>query len=120
MRRAGLDTVFLAAPTSTERRLKLVAEYSTGFVYLVSRTGVTGEQRSVSESRRAADRAHARRSPICRSRSASASRTPEHVAEVAAHRRWRRGRQRLVRVHRERTPPRPISPCELQNFTRAA
>jgi len=50
MRNAGLDTVFLAAPTSTERRLELVAEYSTGFVYLVSRTGVTGERASVSES----------------------------------------------------------------------
>ena len=44
MHRHGLDTVFLAAPTSTERRLKLVAQYSTGFVYLVSRTGVTGER----------------------------------------------------------------------------
>lgn len=44
MRKHGLDTVFLAAPTSTERRLKLVAQYSTGFVYVVSRTGVTGEQ----------------------------------------------------------------------------
>ncbi|HTX37093.1 MAG TPA: tryptophan synthase subunit alpha [Bryobacteraceae bacterium] len=44
----GLDTVFLAAPTSTERRLKLVAAYSTGFVYLVSRTGVTGERESLS------------------------------------------------------------------------
>ncbi|HLH40170.1 MAG TPA: tryptophan synthase subunit alpha [Bryobacteraceae bacterium] len=50
MRSAGLDTVFLAAPTSTPRRLKLVAEYSTGFVYLVSRTGVTGEQASLSGS----------------------------------------------------------------------
>ena len=48
MHRHGLDTVFLAAPTSTERRLKLVAEYSTGFVYLVSRTGVTGERESLS------------------------------------------------------------------------
>jgi tryptophan synthase alpha chain len=48
MHRYGLDTVFLAAPTSTDRRLKLVAEYSTGFVYLVSRTGVTGEQDSLS------------------------------------------------------------------------
>jgi tryptophan synthase alpha chain len=44
----GLDTVFLAAPTSSERRLKLVAEHSSGFVYLVSRTGVTGEQQSLS------------------------------------------------------------------------
>jgi tryptophan synthase alpha chain len=50
MRSAGLDTVFLAAPTSTPARLKLVAEYSTGFVYLVSRTGVTGEQSSLSQS----------------------------------------------------------------------
>ncbi|HYL36254.1 MAG TPA: tryptophan synthase subunit alpha [Bryobacteraceae bacterium] len=49
LRRAGLDTVFLAAPTSSERRLKLVAEYSSGFVYLVSRTGVTGERTSLSE-----------------------------------------------------------------------
>lgn len=49
MRAAGLDTVFLAAPTSTERRLKLVAEYSSGFVYLVSRTGITGEQQALSD-----------------------------------------------------------------------
>ena len=48
MRAAGLDTVFLAAPTSTEKRLQLVAEYSSGFIYLVSRTGVTGEQNSIS------------------------------------------------------------------------
>ena len=48
MHRHNLDTVFLAAPTSTEHRLKLVAQYSTGFIYLVSRTGVTGEQDSVS------------------------------------------------------------------------
>ncbi|MGA1997161.1 MAG: tryptophan synthase subunit alpha [Bryobacteraceae bacterium] len=50
MHGAGLDTVFLAAPTSTPRRLELVARYSTGFVYLVSRTGVTGERDSISGS----------------------------------------------------------------------
>ncbi len=50
MREAGLDTVFLAAPTSSRRRLELVAKYSTGFVYLVSTTGVTGERASVSDS----------------------------------------------------------------------
>jgi tryptophan synthase alpha chain len=49
MRDAGIDTVFLAAPTSTDHRLKLVAEYSSGFVYLVSRTGITGEQQSLSD-----------------------------------------------------------------------
>jgi tryptophan synthase alpha chain len=50
LRAQGLDTIFLAAPTSTERRLKLVAEYSSGFVYVVSRTGVTGEQASLAAS----------------------------------------------------------------------
>jgi tryptophan synthase alpha chain len=50
MHRHGLDTVFVAAPTSTERRQKLVAQYSTGFVYLVSRTGVTGARDSISDS----------------------------------------------------------------------
>jgi tryptophan synthase alpha chain len=50
MRAAGLDTVFLAAPTSTPERLALVAKFSRGFVYLVSRTGVTGEQQSISSS----------------------------------------------------------------------
>lgn len=49
VRAQGLDTIFLAAPTSTDRRLKLVAEHSSGFVYLVSRTGVTGERTSISE-----------------------------------------------------------------------
>ncbi len=49
MRSAGLDTVFLAAPTSTDARLKLAAQYSTGFIYLVSRTGVTGERAALSD-----------------------------------------------------------------------
>ena len=44
----NLDTIFLAAPTSTEARLRLIARYSSGFAYLVSRTGVTGEQVSLS------------------------------------------------------------------------
>ncbi len=50
MRQAELDTVFLAAPTSTERRLELVARYSTGFVYCVSRNGVTGEREQLASS----------------------------------------------------------------------
>src|SRR5580658_3877140 len=48
MRAAGLDTVFLAAPTSTPERLKLIAKFSSGFIYLVSRTGVTGERAELS------------------------------------------------------------------------
>lgn len=41
---AGVDTVFLAAPTSTPDRLEAVAAASRGFVYCVSSTGVTGER----------------------------------------------------------------------------
>lgn len=45
MRENYLATVFLAAPTSTDARLQRIAESSRGFVYAVSRTGITGEQR---------------------------------------------------------------------------
>jgi tryptophan synthase alpha chain len=45
----GLDTIFLAAPTSTDERLKLLAEASSGFLYLISRTGVTGEKDALPE-----------------------------------------------------------------------
>jgi tryptophan synthase alpha chain len=41
-RREDLATIFLLAPTSTEERIRAVAAASTGFVYCVSRTGVTG------------------------------------------------------------------------------
>ena len=49
MQAAGIDLIFLVAPTSTDERLKLIAEASSGFVYAVSRTGVTGVQQSLSE-----------------------------------------------------------------------
>ena len=83
MRAHNLDTVFLAAPTSTPRRLELVAKYSTGFVYLVSRAGVTGEQASLSNAV----------APLVRSMRAITDQPlavgfgiskPEHMAEVGA------------------------------------
>jgi tryptophan synthase alpha chain len=39
-----LDTIFLGAPTSTDDRLEKIADCSSGFLYLISRTGVTGEK----------------------------------------------------------------------------
>jgi tryptophan synthase alpha chain len=45
----GLDTIFLAAPTSTDARLERIAESSSGFLYLISRTGVTGAKDSLPE-----------------------------------------------------------------------
>ena len=49
MRKHNLATVFLAAPTSTDARLKRIAELSTGFVYAVSRTGITGARKDLTE-----------------------------------------------------------------------
>ncbi len=42
LRRHGLDLIFLLAPTSDEERVRLVAQRASGFIYLVSLTGVTG------------------------------------------------------------------------------
>lgn len=47
MHASKLDTIFLAAPTSTEERLKRIAACSSGFLYAVSRTGVTGAKDSL-------------------------------------------------------------------------
>ena len=47
MRANGLAPVFLAAPTSPDVRLKAIAEASQGFVYAISRVGITGTQQTV-------------------------------------------------------------------------
>jgi tryptophan synthase alpha chain len=49
LRQRGLDTIFLAAPTSTDARLALIAGVSSGFLYVISRTGVTGARESLPE-----------------------------------------------------------------------
>lgn len=49
LRRSSLDCIFLAAPTSTDERIRKIARLSSGFIYAVSRTGVTGAQKSISE-----------------------------------------------------------------------
>jgi len=82
MHRHGLDTVFLAAPTSTPRRLELVARYSTGFIYLVSRTGVTGERERLSDSVAPMVRAVRAVTDLPLAVGFGISR-PEHVAELA-------------------------------------
>ena len=50
--RYGLMPVFLAAPTSTDQRLKMIANACQGFVYAISRVGITGAQRSVADDAR--------------------------------------------------------------------
>ena len=53
MSRANLAPIFLAAPTSPDERLEVIAKYSKGFVYAISRVGVTGTQQSVAGDARA-------------------------------------------------------------------
>ena len=48
-RRNDLATIFLAAPTSTDQRLKQITEVSTGFIYAISRTGVTGARTEMTD-----------------------------------------------------------------------
>ena len=116
MHEYGLDTVFLAAPTSTERRLQLVAEQSSGFIYLVSRTGVTGEQSALS----------GQASPlVARMRSATdlplavgfGISTPEQVGEVARIADGVVVGSAIVRFV-EANAQDPDLPSKLQQFTR--
>jgi tryptophan synthase alpha chain len=47
MDRVGLAPVFLAAPTSPDERLEAIATHSRGFIYAISRVGITGKQQSM-------------------------------------------------------------------------
>ena len=49
LRARQLDTIFLGAPTSTDERLAAIADCSSGFLYLISRTGVTGAKDALPE-----------------------------------------------------------------------
>jgi tryptophan synthase alpha chain len=49
MARAGLCAIYLVAPTTPELRIKLIVERGTGFIYYVSREGVTGMQTKISD-----------------------------------------------------------------------
>jgi tryptophan synthase alpha chain len=53
----GLAPIFLAAPTSTDQRLKMIADVSSAFVYAISRVGITGEQQKLAaDARRLVER----------------------------------------------------------------
>jgi tryptophan synthase alpha chain len=82
-RGARLDTVFLASPTSPDERLGRVAALSRGFVYAISRTGVTGEQQRISDDARPLmDRLRRHtEEPVALGFGIS---TPEQVAQAAA------------------------------------
>jgi len=82
--RTGLDRIFLAAPSSTDERLRMIAEASRGWVYAVSTMGVTGTREDLDS---------AARDLVTRLRAAGAEHihvgigvsTPEQVREVLSY-----------------------------------
>ena len=76
-----LDMIFLVAPTSTDERLKMVAERASGFIYAVSRAGITGARAEMSaEAEKLVDRMRKFSDlPIAVGFGIS---TPEHIADV--------------------------------------
>jgi tryptophan synthase alpha chain len=81
---SGLDTIFLLSPTTTEARIKKAAELGSGFLYGISRLGVTGARdRVASGAEMLVRRIRAHTSlPIALGFGIS---RPEHVAEVTAY-----------------------------------
>ena len=77
----GLDQIFLVAPTTSDARLSMIAERASGFVYAVSRAGVTGAREAMSaEARRLVGRVRGvTELPVAVGFGIS---TPEHVADV--------------------------------------
>ncbi len=83
MARVNLAPIFLAAPTSPDERLEAIATHSKGFVYAISRTGITGKQQSMTSD------AAALVARICRWTQLPVAvgfgiSNAEHVAQVAA------------------------------------
>ena len=83
MKAHKLAPVFLAAPTSTDERLRAIAKHSRGFVYAISRTGITGtRQELASDARTLVERLRAfTKLPIALGFGIS---TPEQFAEVGS------------------------------------
>ena len=81
---AGLDTIFLLSPTTTTERIRRAAALGSGFLYGISRLGVTGARATSRRARKPWSRASGPRRR-CRSRVGFGISHPAHVAEVG---RW--------------------------------
>lgn len=82
LKNAGLRMIYLVAPTSTEERIKMIASRASGFIYYVSRTGVTGERSELEKdvAEHVETVRHHTGLPVAVGFGIS---TPAHVAEVA-------------------------------------
>jgi tryptophan synthase alpha chain len=82
--RAGLDTIFLLSPTTTDARIRRAAEIGSGFLYGISRLGVTGARDRVASGAELLVRRIREQTSMPVALGFGISR-PEHVAEVAAY-----------------------------------
>jgi tryptophan synthase alpha chain len=81
---AGLDTIFLLSPTTTDARIRRAAELGSGFLYGISRLGVTGARDRVASGAESLVRRIREQTSMPVALGFGISR-PEHVAEVAAY-----------------------------------
>ena len=81
---AGLDTIFLLSPTTTDARIRRAAELGRGFLYAISRLGVTGARDRVASGAEALVRRIRAQTTLPVALGFGISR-PEHVAEVGAY-----------------------------------
>ena len=81
---AGLDTIFLLSPTTTEERIRKAARLGRGFLYGISRLGVTGARDRVADGAEALVRRIRRHTDLPVALGFGISR-PEHVAEVGTY-----------------------------------
>jgi len=82
--KAGLDTIFLLSPTTTDERIQKAAELGRGFLYGISRLGVTGARTTVASGAEEMVRRIRRFTDMPLALGFGIS-TPEHVAEVGAY-----------------------------------
>jgi tryptophan synthase alpha chain len=82
--RVGIDMIFLLSPTTTDARIQRAAELGSGFLYGISRLGVTGAREQVSSGAEAMVRRIRRHTAMPIALGFGISR-PEHVAEVSAY-----------------------------------
>jgi tryptophan synthase alpha chain len=84
LERAGIDTIFLLSPTTTDERIARAAEMGSGFLYGISRVGVTGARDHVADGAEAMVRRIRRHTSLPIALGFGISR-PEHVAQVGAY-----------------------------------
>ena len=109
LRQHDLDLIFLVAPTSTDERLRLITERASGFVYAVSRAGVTGERTEMSaEAENWCDGSASSQTYRWRSVSASQNRNTSRTFGATLTRPWL-DRQLLARLKKPDPLRKPFS-----------